>query len=367
MKSIQLNSIRYSPADVDGLIADPLFAGQMVWQQKIFLFLQEWWSAGDTLVQHTSGSTGTPKEILLSKSSMVASAKRTCAYFQLGEDSRAVLCLSADYVAGKMMIVRALVSGMHLITVVPEGNPYGELTGSVDFIAMVPLQAENMFSVLGSAAEHMAEVKTVLLGGAAVSPLLEEKINAQDKTSFYLGYGMTETCSHVALRKLGADASPYYSAMDGVALSQDDRGCLVLEDPDLVEGRLVTNDLIEFVGENSTDFRWIGREDTIINSGGIKFSPEDLEEKISHLIPEPFLITSVADDRLGRKLILVIEHQKMEGSGVSLQSDRKKAVMESLAKVLSKYALPRELLWVSEIIKTANGKVDRRYDYRLLM
>lgn len=362
VKSIQLNSIKYSSADVDGLITDSSFAGRMLWEQKIFLFLQEWWSAKDTLVQHTSGSTGIPKEILLSKSSMVASARRTCAYFQLTKNSRAVLCLSADYVAGKMMLIRAVVSGMDLMVVPPEGNPYKDLSGCVDFIAMVPLQAENMFSLLGTEKAPRAEVKTVLLGGATVSPLLEGKINGEDKTRFYLGYGMTETCSHVALRRLGVEQPPYYTAMNGVVLSQDDRGCLAIEDPEVVTGKLVTNDLVEFVGETTTHFRWIGREDTIINSGGIKFSPEDLEKKISHLIPQPFLFTSVADDRLGRKLILVIEQQE-EGSGVSLDSDSERSLMELLANVLSKYALPRELLWVAALKRTTNGKLDRRYEY----
>lgn len=340
----------------------------MLWQQKIFQFLQEWWSPEDSLVQHTSGSTGIPKEILLFKSSMVASARRTCAYFQLTENSRAALCLSADYIAGKMMIVRAIASGMHLVAVAPEGNPYKDLSGCVDFIAMVPLQAENMFSLLSSEEVPVAQVKTVLLGGATVSPVLEEKINAQDKTCFYLGYGMTETCSHVALRRLGSGQPPYYSAMDGVALSQDDRGCLAIDDPGVVEGKLVTNDLVEFVGEASSHFRWLGREDTIINSGGIKFSPEDLEKKVSHFISQPFLITSVADDRLGRKIILVIEQQKIESSGKDSPSlpDYEKSLIKSMAKVLSKYALPREVVWVSELKKTANGKLDRRYDYLIM-
>lgn len=365
MKSILINGRQYTPADVDSLIDEPSFLTRAVWEQKIFLFLQEWWGGGDSIKQFTSGSTGVPQQIILPKRAMVASALRTCTFFGLGAKSRGALCLSADYIAGKMMIVRSLVSGMHLTTVAPDGNPYQAFTEDVNFVAMVPLQAANMLSRIATTPARNFQVHIVLLGGAEISPVLEQKIINQTQTSFYVGYGMTETCSHVALRKLGLGQLSYYTAMEGVSFSLDQRGCLVIDDPEVVGTKLVTNDLVEFSAADSKSFQWRGRQDNIINSGGIKFSPEDIEQKISHLIAQPFLISSVADQRLGRKMILVIEE------GPSDQSDqsrvrfgfKKETLRAELQIVLHHHAVPREIITVPELAKTAGGKVDRRFVY----
>lgn len=364
LKSIHINNRRYTPADIDLLIAGSSFLSRSLWEQKIFLFLQEWWKDTDSIQQNTSGSTGVPQQIILSKHAMVVSAERTCAFFGLGANSRAALCLSADYIAGKMMIVRALVSGMHLIAVAPEGNPYQAFDRDIDFVAMVPLQASNMLSSIAERSTETHQVRTVLLGGAEVSPVLEQKIIDQAQISFFMGYGMTETCSHVALRKLGLGQLPYYTAMDGVSVSEDQRGCLVIDDPEVVGTVLVTNDIVEFSATDPNSFRWKGRQDNIINSGGIKFSPEELEQKISHLIATPFLITSVADERLGRKMILVIEQDRTE-QNVAQDPYSIQSLRAELQLLLHQYAVPREIIIVPELAKTAGGKVDRRYDYCL--
>ena len=361
--TVCLDGRQYSPQEVTAQIGQAEFTSRPVWQQKVFSFLAEWWSENDFIIQKTSGSTGIAKKIQLSKQAMVASAARTCNYFDLTEKSRAVLCLSADYIAGKMMLVRAIVSGMDLITVAPEGRPYQGLSGNVDFIAMVPLQAENMFADWETVAGDL-RVKKVLLGGAQVSKVLEERIAEQSDTEFYLGYGMTETCSHVALRQIGcSDSDDFYSVMDGVTIALDDRGCIIIDDKNVCDELLVTNDLAELDPNDSDRFRWLGRYDNVINSGGIKFSPEELEEKVAHLIAKPFIFSSMADERLGQKIILIIEDQVTTCS--LLHGGEQERLLEKLKVSLPEFAAPKEILLVPELAKTANGKIDRLFTYNI--
>ena len=357
--SVTINGTQYISDDVVLLIGDKAFSKRPEWEQKIFLFLQSWWNVSDYIEQKTSGSTGSAKIIKLRKKSMFSSAWRTCQFFRLSEASRAVLCLSTDYIAGKMMVVRAIASGLDLVTVSPEGNPCNELEGRVDFIAMVPLQAENMFSRVASG-EICANIKTVLLGGAQVSSALESKIRNQQNIDFYIGYGMTETCSHVALRILGGK-DEHYASMKGVKITLDDRGCVVIDDPGVAEESLITNDIAELDPGDPNRFKWLGRYDNVINSGGIKFSPEELEKKVSHLIDKPFIFSSLADERLGQKLVLIIEVDSAET--VFLMAARKKQLIDSLRECLPKFAVPKELLFVPELAKTANGKVNRLATY----
>lgn len=360
-KIIRLNGIEYRADDLSSMLAENNFEGWSAWQQKIFLFLQDWWRESEYIAQKTSGSTGAAKNIRLEKNSMLASAMRTCSYFQLSEKSSAVLCLSADYIAGKMMIVRAIVSGMDLFTVKPDGKPYHELEGEVDFIAMVPLQAENMFDSIEQDGLRAA-VKTVLLGGAQVSAGLEKKIANQHETDFYIGYGMTETCSHVALRKLGQD-DDFYNSMEGVKIDLDERGCIVINDPVVVNQTLFTNDLAELDSECESRFRWLGRYDNVINSAGVKFSPEELEKTISHLMEKPFIISSIPDERFGEKIILIVEAGFSETR--LLKGKEREELIAQLKVYLPKFAAPKEVLFVPELAKTENGKVDRLARYKM--
>lgn len=357
--TIIINDQKYTSEEVAKLVGEKNFPKRSDWEQKIFLFLQDWWNDNDCIEQKTSGSTGAAKQINLTKKAMLASAKRTCEFFDLSYKSRAVLCLSAEYIAGKMMLVRAIASGLNLIAVAPEGNPYKELEGQIDFIAMVPLQAENMFSAI-EGNDSKANIRTILLGGAQVSSRLEELISLQEGTDFYIGYGMTETCSHVALKKL-AGGDDFYTSMQGVKIALDDRGCVVVDDQEVADERLITNDLAELDSENPSRFKWLGRYDNVINSGGIKFSPEELEQKVAHLLDKPFIFSSLPDERLGEKIILVIETDNSEN--VFLKDQEKDQLLESLTESLSKFALPKEILLVSELKKTANGKINRLATY----
>ncbi|MGL1932758.1 MAG: AMP-binding protein [Desulfotalea sp.] len=318
------------------------------WEQKIFQFLNLWWGEEEYIIQKTSGSTGTPKPIKLPKKAMLSSAKRTCAYFSLQEQSSLGLCLSTDYIAGKMMLVRAIVSGANLQTVVPDGNGVLGFSDELDFIAMVPLQAAKILAET-SCKFH---AKQILLGGSDVGSALREKIAENCDTSFYIGYGMTETCSHIALCLLDGDTE-VYEAMDGVNIAQDDRNCLLIDDKILGIGPLITNDIVNIKGNC---FSWLGRWDNVINSGGIKFSPEDIEQKISHLIDIPFIISSISDEVLGNRLILVVE-------GVEAEHLNKKTIAKQVSTILTKYEIPKNIVFVASLVKTESGKVNRLASY----
>ncbi|CAG34979.1 AMP-binding protein [Desulfotalea psychrophila] len=356
MDSVKIDGKIYDAESLTSLLKSEAFLDLPLWRQNIFTFLAAWWQSAESIEQYTSGSTGKAKPIQLAKRAMLASARRTCAFFHISEVSRLALCLSAEYIAGKMMLIRALVSGAELLTIAPEGNPHRKFSDDIDFVAMVPLQAENMLRDIG----YTVRVKTVLLGGAEVSAPLRELILACPETEFYLGYGMTETCSHVALQKIGVD--DIYRGLPGVEFACDERGCLVVEDGEVVGQALISNDMAALCAGG---FRWLGRWDNIINSGGIKFSPEELESRIVHLLDYPFLLTSSPDSRLGRKIILVIESADIYYLSRSKQDLFRKKMCLMLAEVLDKYALPRQIIYVSQLVRTASGKVDRRFIYSL--
>lgn len=360
--TIKIDGHLYSQEDVREFAETKEYGALPIWKQKIFRFLNLWWSESDTITQYTSGSTGAPKAIELSKKAMMASARRTCRFFCITDFSRIGLCLSTDYIAGKMIIVRALFAKAELVTVAPEGHPYRDFTGILDFVAMVPLQAENMLE----AGTSMAMYRTILLGGADISPELEELL-AEQETAYYLGYGMTETCSHVAIRRLGVRKEdskeleePRYQAMSDVQLKLDNRGCLVIDDLATNTEPLFTNDMVDLFEDS---FIWKGRFDNVINSGGIKYSPEELEQKINSVFDSAYLISSVSDKRLGNKIILIIEDENLaEGSRV-LMDKEKKQLLKKLRPFLTKYALPYEIIMVPQIARTANGKVNRQVRY----
>ncbi|PID76727.1 MAG: o-succinylbenzoate--CoA ligase [Deltaproteobacteria bacterium] len=362
MESLRLNKEIYGPNDVPAIINADNFAERPDWERQLFLFLHNWWDNSDYIEQQTSGSTGKPKLIRLQKKAMLASAERTCRFFGLDQKSRAVLCLSSNYIAGKMMIIRAIRAQSELIAVAPEGNPYEKIETTADFIAMIPLQAEKMLATLSSGAAQIGDnVGNVLLGGAAISDELHRKITARDDCNFYIGYGMTETCSHIALRKLGKDDDGYYSAMEGVTVTKDRRGCAVIDDSVTKITGLATNDLIEHQPGNPDRFKILGRFDTVINSGGIKFSPEELEKRVACVMNRPFIFSSLPDRQLGQKIIMIVEER--DEQPVFTSPREKRELIDRLKPLLPKYAAPRDIVPVPALVRTANGKIDRKFLY----
>jgi O-succinylbenzoic acid--CoA ligase len=314
------------------------------WKKEVFRFIRLWLSETDFIVQHTSGTTGRSKEIKLQRQSMIASAVNTCMYFGLEKGQNALLCLPAEYIAGKMMIVRALINGLNLLLTEPKGTPVLPGTGTIDFCAMVPLQVEHLLD----GGSDLNRFRKLIIGGAEITESLETRIRKLNIQA-YATYGMTETCSHIALRKLGV-SSPggNYFALPGVDLSLDARGCLVIK-ADFLPGPIITNDMAELAGDNS--FRWIGRYDNLINSGGLKVVPEEVEARIRERTGQECAVIGMPDPKLGQRLVLVMEKSNDRGHEFQVKSE--------LQKFLPHQLQPGEIIRVDRFPKNQAHKLNR--------
>lgn len=304
-------------------------------------FIKEWFNSDDEITLKTSGSTGEPKKICVRKSSMIASAKRTLQFFNLKANNTALLCLSANYIAGKMMIVRAIVGDLNLIQGHVNSNPLLDIDYPIDFAAMVPLQVS---SIVNANEKLIGNIKNLIIGGARVDSALSQKLHKLQINAWET-YGMTETVSHIALRRVAASTEPF-SLLSDLNISQDKRQCIVIEPSDINPNRLITNDVVELINEHQ--FILKGRIDNVINSGGVKIHPEMIEEKLKLHINQELAITSVSDPLLGEKLVLIIEGSKIA-----------KSMIDSAFKSLSKYEQPKVICYTSKLPKTQNGKIQR--------
>ncbi len=305
-------------------------------------FLNEWHNDRPTVLVHTSGSTGKPKPLLVEKCRMEASARITCNFLGLQQGDTALLCMPLDYIAGKMMVVRALTCGLRLITVKPSGTPCWD--EPIDFAAMVPLQVWNLLHD-AAGRQRLMQIRHLIIGGGAIDEQLQEALH-DFPHAVWSTYGMTETLSHIALRRLnGPTASDWYTPFEGVKLSQTDEGCLVIDAPAVHDGPLVTNDIAQLRADGS--FRIIGRKDNVICSGGIKIQMEEVELLLRPHLSMPYIITRAKDERLGETVVLLTEGGN---------PDEVKAVCES---VLPKYWQPRRVLIVDHLPMTETGKPAR--------
>ncbi|WP_157243362.1 AMP-binding protein [Algoriphagus resistens] len=316
-----------------------------------FQFCQEWLSGGSTFTQHTSGSTGNPKEIQISRAQMIASAKATQAFFQMDEDAQLLCCLDPRYIAGKMMLVRAMVWNSPIELIEPKSNPLLGIKRIPDFAAMVPLQVEACMQDKPSL-EKLKKIKHLIIGGAPISSRLKDQL-IQNGIVAHQTYGMTETVSHVALAKIDS-AELHYSVLPGIEFGLDSRGALWIKSASSEDEVIQTNDLVELVGENS--FRWLGRADFVINSGGVKLHPELLETKAEHVIQRfypnsSFFFFSQKDEILGEKLCLIIE-SKGGYKGVD-------NLLSALKDVLDTYEVPKNIFIVPGFLRTESGKINR--------
>jgi O-succinylbenzoic acid--CoA ligase len=316
-------------------------------EQLIGDFLMDWISPHDSILVQTSGSTGTPKNISLSKQAMVNSAVSTGSYFGIKAKDTALLCLSANHIAAKMMLVRAMVLGLSLDYVPPSSSPLNGLLKTYDFCAMVPLQVEKSL-------KNISNIQTLIVGGAPVSSELSSKVKKLP-TRIFETYGMTETCSHIAVRPLNnfdpMDAkasSDSFHTLPGIKVSQDDRNCLLIHAPSLGVEALTTNDVVTLISD--TVFTWLGRWDHVINSGGVKLFPEEIEKKIGPLLNAKFIVTGIPDKELGEKLVMIVEG---EVDKTSLRSG-----IENLTE-LKKYEKPKEIFVVENLLRSENGKLLR--------
>ncbi|WP_343053509.1 AMP-binding protein [Microbacter margulisiae] len=323
------------------------------WERAFFSFIQIWWNDSPTLTVQTSGSTGTPKLIIVEKGRMMQSAMLTCKYLQLQQGDKALLCLPTEYIAGKMMVVRALVAGLDLYRVVPSGHPLQHVPDmEFAFAAMIPMQVlHSLHEAVGKI--RLQHINHCIVGGASVDATLEEELLAMPN-SFYVTYGMTETLSHIAMRKLnGKDASPYYHVFPQVHLSLSDEDTLIINAPLVAEEVIETNDIAHILPDGS--FEILGRKDNVINSGGLKFHPELLEKKLHAVLPDAFVVTSVPDVVLGQKLVLLLQRNSTTEKG---QLDLE-AMNYKMRSVLSVYEMPKAVYVCEKLPFTPNGKIDR--------
>lgn len=338
----KLNGYHFTRTDLTDVAYTFIKEGKP-YEQSVGRFLLDWLDENDYIFVKTSGSTGTPKTIKISKDDMVSSAIATGNHFKLEVGDKALHCLSADYIAGKMMLVRALILGLEVDLVPPDKYPLLYNEKSYDFCAMVPMQVQHSL-------EELHRVKKIIVGGATISPSLKESLQ-KIPSYIYETYGMTETITHIATRKVNkfkkGKENNYFKALTGVQISTDNRSCLVISVPYGIEEKVVTNDVVNLIGNRK--FEWLGRIDNAINSGGIKLFPERVEAKLN-TIKKPFFVAGLPDETLGQKLVVVVE----------CKPEIKETVLEQIKEAqLDKFEVPKDVLVVPKFIRTPNDKVKR--------
>ena len=297
-------------------------------------FLLEWFNKKSFITVTTSGSTGIPKKINLEKQAMVNSALATAEFFDLKVGNRVLNCLSTNYIAGKMMLIRSMILGFEMDFVTPTSNPLKGNRYQYDFVAMVPMQVQNSIS-------DLYKVKKLIVGGAKISETLRNKLLGLP-TQIYETYGMTETITHIAVKKI---EEKYFSVLPNVKIATDERGCLILAAPRISDTNIVTNDVVELLSE--TQFLLLGRIDNVINSGGVKLFPEQIEAKLSDKIKQRFFVIGSPDEKLGEQVLIVIE-------GKPTVFD------DSVFKNLELYERPKTIRFVPKFIETESGKLKRK-------
>lgn len=348
-------------------------------------FLDEWYSDSPYIKVHTSGSTGKPKELSVEKSRMEASARMTCGFLGLRQTGKALLCMPLDYIAGKMMVVRSIVSGMPLVCVKPSMHPLKYFCEHTDdtlcevmtfssggvrnrvscpaadvspdflFAAMVPSQVKASLDC-PEEASVFRRISNMIIGGGHIDAALEDRLQNMSN-AIWSTYGMTETLSHIAMRRVnGEHASCWYTPMDGVRVSLTAEHTLVIDAPLLCPSQLVTNDIAEINSHGR--FRILGRKDNVINSGGVKIQIEEVESAIRAMLPdemaEHFAITGCSDERFGEVVAMLTD------------SEDAVAVFSEALSALPSYWKPKKILYVSSLPQTISGKPDRAAARRIM-
>ncbi len=346
---LKLNGESYTRKELLALADSKLKESKInLWEEAIYHFMAEWLDENEHVVVQTSGSTGNPKLLSIEKTRMIASAKATNSFFNLNENKSALLCLSAEYIAGKMMLVRAFVGGFDLQYTEPKSDALLKIKSDIDFVAVVPLQLE--LALKSGDKQVLGQIKKMIVGGASLRHDLIAQLETLN-TEIWQTYGMTETITHIALQKLnGRSKTDYFQALQDVEFSCDERSCLLINAPAVSLDPVQTNDRVELINQNQ--FRFLGRIDFVINSGGIKFSPEILEQKLASSIENDFSFSSKTDRVLGERLVLVIE-------GNAFSEEKFTELNTTLKKVLTRFEQPKEILFIRQLPKTENGKLDR--------
>ena len=328
-------------------------------------FLSEWNNESDRVLVHTSGSTGKPKPMMVEKKRMLNSARITCDFLGLKPGDSALLCMSLDYIAGKMVVVRSIERHLHLISVSPSGHPLKDVNEEITFAAMVPMQVYNTLQV-PEERERLSRIRHLIIGGGAIDAALEQELQSlPGDIAIWSTYGMTETLSHIALRRINGDeASEWYQPFDSVRISQTEEGCLVIDAPQVCAETLVTNDIVEiepyiYNKVEKLRFRIKGRKDNVICSGGIKIQIEEVETLLKPHLEKPFMLAKKKDGKFGEIAVLLTEDEdikKVEATVRRLLSDESE---KSSDHKKYKYWIPKEFRYVEHLPLTETGKPKR--------
>ncbi|WP_395048670.1 AMP-binding protein [Flavobacterium sp.] len=304
------------------------------YEKSVGDFILDWFDKKEYMEMSTSGTTGDPKPVRIEKKAMMESALATGDFFDLSPGNKVLHCLPMKYIAGKMMFIRAFILGLDMKFVAPSSHPLEGIDEKFDFCAMVPLQAKNSL-------KDLKKVKKLIIGGGKVHKALEQEL-LKLPIKIYETYGMTETITHIAAKKIGEKA---FTVLPNVTVSADERHCLVIDAKYISDKKIMTNDIVKIVSD--TQFEWIGRIDNVINSGGVKLIPEQIEEKLSTLIPRRYFVYGQADETLGEKVVLYVE-----GEPITIE--------ESVFNVLDKFEKPKEIIFIPKFKETATGKIMRK-------
>ena len=328
-------------------------------------FFSEWNNDSDRVLVHTSGSTGKPKPMMVEKKRMLNSARITCDFLGLNPGDSALLCMSLDYIAGKMVVVRSIERHLHLISVSPSGHPLKDVNEEITFAAMVPMQVYNTLQV-PEERERLSRIRHLIIGGGAIDAALEQELQSlPGDIAIWSTYGMTETLSHIALRRINGDeASEWYQPFDSVRISQTEEGCLVIDAPQVCAETLVTNDIVEiepyiYNKVEKLRFRIKGRKDNVICSGGIKIQIEEVEAFLKPHLEKPFMLAKKKDGKFGEIAVLLSEDEdikKVEATVRRLLSDESE---KSSDHKKYKYWIPKEFRYVEHLPLTETGKPKR--------
>ncbi|WGH27440.1 MAG: o-succinylbenzoate--CoA ligase [Candidatus Bostrichicola ureolyticus] len=309
------------------------------WKKEIISFIKEWYNKNEFIYVSTSGTIN-KKQLVLKKKYMVNSVKMTKNFFfglkKPIKPIKTLLCLPLNYIASKMLLVRAIILKWKVFCIKPSSNPLKELNINFDFVPMIPIQVRNSIS-------NLHKIKIILIGGAPISNDLEEELKKNKNTKFYISYGMTETMGHIAIRKINEKC---YKTLSGISINRDKRGCLIVYSKKILEKPLYTNDLIKLYSKKK--FEWLGRYDNVINSGGIKIIPEELEKKLSKIIFLPFFISYVKDKILGQKITLFVEGNKTDIN-----------IPDSFYKEENIPLKIKNIVFIEKFLKTNSGKIKR--------
>jgi|UPI0004883640 O-succinylbenzoic acid--CoA ligase len=304
-------------------------------------FILEWFNPQKYIIVTTSGTTGVQKKIKIEKQAMVFSALATAEFFDLKAGNRVLNCLSTNYIAGKMMLIRSIICGFELDFVKPSSNPLKDIIKIYDFVAMVPLQVENSLN-------ELINVKKLIVGGAKINENLRSQLLGLS-TLAYETYGMTETITHVAAKKISDN---YFSVLPNVSISIDTRNCLVIDVPRISNSKIITNDIVNIISKS--EFEFLGRVDNVINSAGVKLFPEQIEMKLANKIQTRFFVIGIPDDQFGELLALIVE-----GSPIPFEDD--------IFNDLLPYEKPKTIHFLSNFLETESGKIKRAATLKLIL